>query len=93
MTALTCVQSAEGREPLLGQLDLFPATPADPQVRWESAAGQGVSESRNRPLIHLLESNQATNGAVPNLPPVGPGASYFIAASGPWPFAGSEPPR
>jgi microcystin-dependent protein len=93
MTALTCVQSAEGGEPFLGQLDLFPATPADQQVRWESAAGQGVSLSRNRPLFHLLETNQATNGAVPNLPPAGPGASYFIAASGPWPFAGFEPPR
>ena len=93
MTALTCVRSAEGREPLLGQLDLFPATPADPQVWWESAAGQGVSPSRNRALLDLLETNQATNGRVPNLPPVGPGASYFIAASGPWPFAGSEPPR
>jgi hypothetical protein len=87
MTALTCVQSAEGREPLLGQLDLFPATPADPQVQWEPAAGQAVTASRNRSLSRLLEGNQATNGAVPNLPPVGAGASYFIAASGPWPFS------
>jgi hypothetical protein len=79
--------TAERREPLLGELDLLPATPADPQARWEPAAGQGVSESGDRPLIRLLETNQATDGAVPNLPPVGPGGSYFIAASGPWPFA------
>jgi hypothetical protein len=91
MTALTCVQSAEGREPLLGQLDLFPAKPTDPQVRWEPAAGQGISESGNRPLIRLLEGNPGTDGAVPNLPPAGPGASYFIAASGPWPFADPYP--
>jgi hypothetical protein len=88
MTALTCVQSAEGDEPLLGQLDLLPATSADPQIWWESAAGQRVFRNRNPALFDLLENNQATNGGVPNLPPVGPGASYFIAASGTWPFAG-----
>ncbi|HWC08537.1 MAG TPA: tail fiber protein [Solirubrobacterales bacterium] len=87
MTALTCVQSAEGDEPLLGQLDLFPAISADPQIWWVSAAGQRVSPSRNPVLYDLLEANQATNGGVPSLPPVGPGASYFIAASGTWPFA------
>jgi microcystin-dependent protein len=93
MTALTCVQSAQSFEPLLGQLELFPAAPVDPQVSWEPAAGQRVSASSNRALFALLESDQATNGGVPNLPPAGPEASYFIAASGLWPFAGSEPPR
>jgi microcystin-dependent protein len=87
MTALTCVQSAQRFEPLLGQLDLFPATPADPQGWWEPAAGQQVSPSKNQALSALLEPDQATNGAVPNLAPVGPGASYFIAAGGLWPFA------
>jgi microcystin-dependent protein len=93
MTALTCVQSAQSFEPLLGQLELFPAAPVDPQVSWEAAAGQRVSARGNRPLFALLEPNQATDGAVPNLPAAGPGASYFIAASGLWPFVDSEPPR
>lgn len=87
MTALTCVQSAEGHEPLLGQLDLFPAVSADPQIWWQPATGQRISPTRNPPLFRFLESNEASNGGVPNLPPVGPGASYFIAASGTWPFA------
>jgi len=89
MTALICMQSKEVFEPFLGALNLFPAMPNSQQVWWEPAAGQAVSPSRNHPLTQLLELNQASGGKIPNVPAPGPGVSYFIAASGAWPFRGS----
>jgi len=91
MTALTCMQSEEVFEPFLGEINLFPAMPDDQQVWWEPAAGQPVSPSRNHPLSELLEPNQASSGRIPNVPAAGPGVSYFIAASGAWPFLHREP--
>jgi hypothetical protein len=91
MTALICMQSQEVFEPFLGEIDLFPATPGDQHVPWEPAAGQAVSPSRNHPLSELLEPDQASGGRIPKLAAVGPGASYFIAAGGAWPFRDSAP--
>lgn len=91
MTALTCMQEEELFEPFLGEINLFPAMPDDQQVWWEPAARPAVSPSRNHPLSELLEPNQASGGRIPNVPAAGPGASYFIAAGGVWPFRNSEP--
>jgi hypothetical protein len=81
MTALTCVQSVEPPEPYVGQLDLFPGTPVDAQVDWEPASGQ---VTKSPALLTLLEDQGSTK--IPNLAPVAPGASYFIATYGAWPL-------